>query len=69
MCLEHLDCSYRWGFTAKIQYAILISSQHGARSGYYKHIKLIIRVNKTREGTLQFGTLSTQALKSTVDKI
>ena len=41
MRLEHTDCSYRWAFTAKIQYAILISPAHCACLGCYKRIKLI----------------------------
>ena len=69
MRLEHTDCSYRWAFTAKIQYAILISPAHGACLGCYKQTTLIIRVKYTREYTLEFGTLSIQALKSTENKI
>jgi len=69
MRLEYADWSYRWDFTAKIQYAVLISPAHGARSGCYKRTKLIIRVKYTCEVTLHNGTLSVQALKSTENKI
>ena len=70
MRLEHTDCSYRWAFTAKIQYAILISPAHCAGLACYKRTKLITRVKYTREVTLQWGrTLSIQALKCTEKEI